>query len=87
MDGGESLLKMLKDILSELDPDLFKNLCSREILKENHYMKLVRDKDGELYHAIQFLEQEITKFKLVFLKSSQCSFDELERISELYIVQ
>lgn len=78
------LLDNLKDICSQISPDLFNELCDGSILKDEKYLKYVKDSDGEQYKSFQFIENILDNFKVVFLSTKQS--DKFLNIGKSFII-
>ena len=65
--------------------DLLKMLLDRSILKDEAYLSLVKESDGEEYHPTKFQDDRIEKFKFIILTSER--FPAKDMLDQTYIIR
>ena len=65
--------------------DLLKMLLDRSILKDEAYLSLVKESDGEEYHPTKFQDDRIEKFKFIILTSER--FPAKDVLDQTYIIR
>ena len=86
MDSDKTLLDNIKMVFSEVNPNLFDELCSKKLLDNENFMYLVKPEDGKEYESLYWNPQLTNKFRVVFLVSNTKPSEELLKLTVPYIV-
>jgi len=65
------MFDIISDIMDQIQPNLMKSLMSKEIVKEENYMKLVKPSDDSQYQSSQFMHQFADQFQFVIITKKE----------------
>ncbi|CAF0858054.1 unnamed protein product [Brachionus calyciflorus] len=78
MQYDQELLESIKSVCDQIDDKLFEDMCSKELVKNEKYARLIRlESDGKEYEAHNFNQNRINNFKILFLTSNPYPSDKL----------
>lgn len=84
MMDSENTIEIVQRCCAELDPKLFDEICDRSILKDERFMRFVKESDGDQYKSYNFLEEHTRRFKTVFLISKDQPSDRILQLGTPY---
>lgn len=84
MDADKTLLDNIKLVFAEINPNLFDELCSKELLEKEKYMYLVKPEDGDDFKSHFWNEEQTKKFMTIFLTSNESPSEALLKITTPY---
>lgn len=77
MQYDQELIESTKVVCSQIDPDLYEEICNKKIIENERYMRLVKPADGKDYEAHNFLDVRSKNFKVLFITTNPYPCDKL----------
>jgi hypothetical protein len=81
MQYDDELLEATKSVCAQIDKQLFEDICSKNLIKNSLYLRLIKKTDGEEYSEHNFSEMRLKNFKVLFLTSNPYPNDNLLKLT------